>query len=189
MLHSFSCCTLFVLHFGQVALFPWCTFCNIVVSYCNFVALHFLHVALFSCRPRLMLHLNFFVFYFFHTALFSCYHFTLFVLRLFGVALFSLLHFPLFFMLRFFAFMLHCFHVVPFPFCILFHAALFLCIALFYVALNFYTFNFFDLHSSSVPLLACCTFFPDALCSCCTVSRVIARTSTNIYDGELYNIN
>ena len=95
----FSCCTLFVLHFGQVALFPCCIFCMLHFSCCNFPVLHFFHAALISCFTFFNV-IPFFcctslVGHSFYVALFSCFIFfrvasccTFLLLNSFLVALF-----------------------------------------------------------------------------------------------------
>ena len=105
LLHFFSrcdslCYTLFVLQFGQVALFTCCIFFMLhSLSYRNFPVLHSLHVAHFLCCTNFMLH-------FFRVALFSCCTFfrdtifssyTFFVLHFSRGALFSRCIFFVFF--------------------------------------------------------------------------------------------
>ena len=79
---------------------------------------------------------------------------------------------------------------VIFSCCTFFRVALFLCIALFHVALlhaavfSFCIFLLLLYLHVAIFLVTLCS-----LCSCCTISRGVARISTNIYDGELCNKN
>ena len=118
---TFSCCTLFMLHFLHIALFFICrySFTFHVFFVLHFLMLHLFCVALYSC-------FTFFI----------CIHF---MLHFFVFALFS---FPA-------IFMLHTFHIALFPSCTIF-MLLFFCVALFSCCLFcvalFHCCTFFMLH-------------------------------------------
>lgn len=204
--HFFSICTFFTSCFFQVASFHVAIFlcCNLVklyyfhavsfscciLSYCDFVVSHFFHVVFF-----------FSFFHFFHTALYLCcyfLHFTLFMLQFLCIKVFSRSTFSAYFprctflysnlfMLQFFT--LHNVHVVRFSW------------STFFILHNFYFVFFFSCCTLfMLCAISCCTFtrwnvfdlhlhfFAVALCSCCTVSAAIGRTSPNIYDESFATI-
>ena len=89
--------------------------------------------------------------------------------------------------------MLHFFHTAPLPCCafscsylvmfLFFLVALFLCTALFHVAL-FYMLQCFCFPFLHVAMSSPVAHLVVALCSCCTISRGVARTTINIPRGR-----
>ena len=151
----FSCCTLFVLHFGQVALFPRGTFFML-----HYFILQVSRDALFSCFTNSML------------LFFSWY--TLFMLHIFRVLFFFvLLHVALFCCCTLFA--LHFFYVAFFLSYSLFMLHLFACCTFFMLQLFSCC---FILNSFHVALFSCYTlfvfhFFRVAVFSCCTLFMLL----------------
>ena len=67
-------------------------------------------------------------------------------------------------------------------------------VALSFVLHSFYVMLYFMLHFYTLPIfsfwiLLLQQFFPVTLCSSCNISIGVARTPTNIFDGELCNNN
>ena len=135
--------------------------------------LHFLRVALFSCRTFFrvshslaLLHFApFSMLHFFRVALFSCC--TFFMLHFSHVARFCVVIFSCYTFLCCIISTLYLFHhflhIAQLSFCIFFRVALFSCIALFHIALlhvrKFSICILLLLYSSHVALFSCCTLF------------------------------
>ena len=163
----FSLLRYFLLHFGKIALFPCCTFFNVVIFCvafftcctlfmfyhllcCTLLGLQFFRVALFSSCTLFMFHLSaccaFFVLYFFHVA--PCF-------VLIYVALTSWCAF-----LCCTHFVLQFFHVALFHF-ELFSGCIFLLLYIFFCSIfsMFFPWFRFMLNSFPVVLFSCFTHF------------------------------
>ena len=117
---------------------------------------------------------TFFVLHSFYVALFSCFMLPLFHVALFCIVIFSCCNFLLCTISAFYLF-----HVARSSYCIVFILYFFSCDTLFmYCTISCCTFTRFNVFYLRLH------FFPVTLCSCCTVSGVIARTSSNIYNGS-----
>ena len=178
---------IFVLHFGQVALFPCYTVFMLHPLTLQFLVLHLLHLALFSCCSNCMLHFSF-VFCFFHTALFWHYYFlyfTFFMLHFLRVALSSCSTFFVFHFFRvaslYTLFMLNFFRVALFSCCTffmlhLFHLALFCTVIFSYCnflcCFNSTLYLFHNAFPSYCTIFILLVFFRVALFLCNALSHV-----------------